>query len=319
MKILFMGTPTAAAVSLQRLIDDGHEIVAVYTQPDRPSGRGNRVQMSAVKELAIERGLTVVQPAKLKPEESKAEFRSVGADVAVVVAYGRILPAAYLDAFKYGAINVHFSLLPKYRGAAPVNWAIVNGEATTGVTTINMDVGLDTGDILIQSEAAIGAAESSVQLMDQLAVLGAETLANTLTQLDSLVPEPQDHKSATFAPIMKKADGQIDWSMSAIEVERRIRGFQPFPSSFSYIDCSRVTFFAGKAMDLDSDEKVGAILSSSNGELVVKCGSHTAISILELQLEGKRRVGCQDAINSGKFAVGKVFGGIELRCQTKFR
>lgn len=311
MKILFMGTPNAAAVSLQRLIDDGHEIVAVYTQPDRPSGRGNRVQMSAVKELAIKYGLTVVQPLKLKPKEAIAEFSSFAADVTVVVAYGRILPVEYLTAFEYGAINVHFSLLPKYRGAAPVNWAIVNGESVTGVTTMNMDVGLDTGDVLIQRETAIGETENAIELMDRLAVLGAETLAETLAQLDSLVPESQKHDDATLAPIMKKSDGEIDWSLPANEIERRIRGFQPFPSSFSYLDGLRVTLFSGAVVDHASEATVGTIVTSGNGQLVVQCGLGTAIRIIELQVEGKRRVGCQDAINSGKFSVGKVFGNVE--------
>src|SRR4051812_10596818 len=171
MKIVFMGTPKAAATSLERLIDDGHEIVAVYTQPDRPSGRGKKVSFSPVKELALRNDLPVLQPSKIKTDETLSTFLSHNADVVVVVAYGRILPAPLLGAFHYGSLNVHFSLLPKYRGAAPVNWAIVNGEAKTGVTVMQMDEGLDTGNILLQRSAEIGRNENAIELMDKLAGL----------------------------------------------------------------------------------------------------------------------------------------------------
>src|SRR6476619_5358106 len=170
MKIVFMGTPAAAARSLERLIDDGHEIAAVYTQPDRPSGRGNKIVFSPVKDVAIAAGLPVVQPTKIKTPEAAEEFRAFNADVAVVVPYGRILPEAFLNAFPRGAINVHFSLLPKYRGAAPVNWAIVNGETETGVTTMLMDVGLDTGPMLLQETTKIGDNETAAELMNRLSV-----------------------------------------------------------------------------------------------------------------------------------------------------
>ena len=170
-----MGTPQAAAASLERLLSDGHEIAAVYTQPDRPSGRGNKITFSPVKQVALDRGLPVLQPTKIRTPEAIEEFRSFKADVAVVVAYGRILPDTFLTAFPKGAINVHFSLLPKYRGAAPVNWAIVNGETKSGVTTMSMDAGLDTGDILLQRETSIGDDETSVELMERLSVVGAGT------------------------------------------------------------------------------------------------------------------------------------------------
>src|SRR6478735_1386336 len=180
MKIVFMGTPQAAVPSLERILSAGYEVAAVYTQPDRPSGRGNRVTFSPVKQFAVEHELPVFQPIKLRTDEAAAEFRSHAADLAVVVAYGRILPDSFLQAFPGGAINVHFSLLPKFRGAAPVNWAIVNGETETGVTTMKMDAGLDTGDILLQQSTAIGSDETAIALMERLSVVGAELLSETL-------------------------------------------------------------------------------------------------------------------------------------------
>ncbi|MEQ1646360.1 MAG: methionyl-tRNA formyltransferase, partial [Pyrinomonadaceae bacterium] len=232
MKIVFMGTPQAAVPSLARIIADGHEIVAVYSQPDRPSGRGNKITYSPVKQCAIDHGITVQQPVKVRTHEALELFSSHNADVAVVVAFGRILPETFLTAFPRGAINVHFSLLPKYRGAAPVNWAIVNGEKETGVTTMQMDVGLDTGAMLLQRATPIGERENSLELMERLSFVGAELLSETLARLDSLTPIQQDHNAATLAPIMKREDGVIEWNMAASEIVNRVRGFQPFPSSF---------------------------------------------------------------------------------------
>lgn len=297
----------AAAVSLRRLIDDGHEIAAVYTQPDRPAGRGNKLTTSPVKELALEQGIEVLQPEKIRTEEAIEQFRSFSADVAVVVAYGRILPKDYLTAFPHGAINVHFSLLPKYRGAAPVNWVIVNGEAKTGVTTMRMDEGLDTGDILEQVESPIGERENAIDLMARLGELGAETISNTLSRLNDLSPVQQDHSAMTLAPIMKKSDGQIDWTMSATEIERRIRGFQPFPSSFTSLDGQRVVMYSAFEEALEQDADAGTIIEAKS-RLVVKCGGDTQLVVDELQMEGKRRMPARDVLNSGKIAVGQRFG-----------
>src|SRR5437764_1118212 len=226
MNVVFMGTPQAAVPSLARLIGDGHRLVAVYTQPDRPSGRGNKIVFSPVKEFALQHGIAVHQPTKIKTPEALAELKSHAADLAVVVAYGRILPESFLNAFPKGAINVHFSLLPKYRGAAPVNWAIVNGATETGVTTMRMDEGLDTGDILLPKSTAIGPTETAMDLMERLSFLGAETLAESACGLHSITPKPQDNSAATFAPVLKREDGLIDWSMSAGAIANRIRGFQ---------------------------------------------------------------------------------------------
>jgi len=302
-----MGTPQAASVSLERLIDDGHEVAAVYTQPDRPSGRGNKLTASPVKELALSRGLEIQQPTKLKIDETIDAFRSYQADAAVVVAYGRILPQVYLDAFRYGAINVHFSLLPKYRGAAPVNWAIVNGEQETGVTTIKMDAGLDTGDILLQRSIAIGQKENAIELMHQLSVLGAGLISETLAGMDHIQPVKQDDSMATFAPIMKKEDGLIDWQRSAEEIERRVRGFQPFPSSYTFYEGTRWTIWNADVRRNPHGAPAGAILAADS-ELTIACGKDTALSVVEIQPEGKRRMSVRDLLNGAKIDVGRVLG-----------
>src|SRR5229473_5496446 len=206
MRIVFMGTPESAVPSLRRLLDDGHEIVAVWTQPDRPAGRGNKLHQSAVKDFASQRNLTIHQPFKIKTEEAKALFSSHNADAAIVVAYGRILPAEFLRVPRLGCINVHFSLLPKYRGAAPVNWAIVNGEKRTGVTTMFIEEQLDSGPILLQRETEIGAEETAPQLMKRLAGMGAELLSETLSQLNTITPRAQRDEEATLAPILRRKD-----------------------------------------------------------------------------------------------------------------
>ena len=222
-----MGTPEAAVPTLRQVLNNGHEVVAVWTQPDKPSGRGNKIAFSPVKEFALSRGLSVFQPARIKNDEVKQLFASHDADVAVVVAYGRILPDEFLRAPRRGCINVHFSLLPLYRGAAPTNWAIVNGETQTGVTTMFIEPTLDTGPILLQRKTPIGDKETAPELMQRLADIGAELLGETLARLDDLTPRPQREADATFAPVLNKEDGLINWSHSAFDIERRIRGFQP--------------------------------------------------------------------------------------------
>lgn len=304
-----MGTPAAAVPSLERLISAGHDIAAVYTQPDRPSGRGKRISMPAVKEYALGRGLSVMQPLKIKTPEALETFRSHGADAAIVVAYGRILPTAFLEMYPKGAINLHFSLLPKYRGAAPVNWAIVNGDNVSGVTTMKMDAGLDTGDILLQSETAIGSDENAVELMDRLSHLGAELLIETLDGIDSIVPRPQDESMATYAPLLHKEDGRIDWTMSAAKIVDRIRGFQPFPTSFTTFRNQRLTVWKARASNAApplAGSAAGTICEAAGEALKVVCGEGSIIEITELQPEGKRRMTAADFINGSRPAVGEI-------------
>ena len=309
MKIVFMGTPHAAAASLDRLVRDSHEIVSVYTQPDRPAGRGNRIAYSPVKQYAIDKGLKLRQPTKIRTAEALAELQADEADVAVVVAYGRILPATFLNAFPMGAINVHFSLLPKFRGAAPVNWAIVHGERTTGVTTMRMDEGLDTGPILLQRETEIGDDETSIELMERLAMLGADLLSETLRRYTDLTPIVQDELEANYAPIMKKEDGLISWMLNARQITDRVRGFQPFPTAFTYFREKKLTIWKCRnAMQTGQDWAVGQIVAAESDVLCVKCGGDTYLCIEELQLEGKRRVSARDFINGVRPLLGETLG-----------
>lgn len=313
-----MGTPAVAAVSLQRLMDYGHEVLGVYTQPDRPSGRGNKIAFSPVKELAVREGLRLFQPAKIRTPEALEEFRSLSADIAVVVAYGRILPDGFLSAFPRGAVNLHFSLLPKYRGAAPVNWAIVNGETVTGVTTIRMDAGLDTGDILLSRKTAIGPQETAVELMERLGLLGADVLSETLDNFDAITPLPQDGGDATFAPLMKREDGLIDWHLTAEEIANRVRGFQPFPGTFTFMDERKVSIWSARPSVFmqHSSNVPGLIVSAGEGKLIVAAGSATFLQIDEVQFEGKKRMPVRDALNGPYFVEGERFSSENLSRST---
>ncbi len=303
-----MGTPQAAVPSLARLLEDGHKIVAVYTQPDRPAGRGNKIVNSPVKQFAIENDLPVLQPQKIKTSEAVETFRSHDADVAVVVAYGRILPQSFIEAFHRGAINVHFSLLPKYRGAAPVNWAIANGETETGVTTMQMDAGLDTGEILMQRSTNIATDETAIDIMTRLSMIGAELISETMANLDVLKPQPQDDGLATFAPIMRREDGLIDWQMSATETVNRVRAFQPFPTAFTAVGDVKLTIWKAVVSDARCDTTAGEIIEANGDSLLVACGGGTTLRILEVQPEGKRRMAVRDFINGFKPKVGSSLG-----------
>ncbi|MGI8495158.1 MAG: methionyl-tRNA formyltransferase [Pyrinomonadaceae bacterium] len=310
MKIVFMGTPQAAVPSLEKLLSDGHEIIAVWTQPDKPAGRGNKLRASPVKEFALANDLKVYQPAKIKTRESLELFRSHQADVAVVVAYGRILPESFLNSFPKGAINLHFSLLPEYRGAAPVNWAIAGGETQSGVTTMKMDVGLDTGDVLQQLETEISDGETAIELMSRLSISGADLLSQTLLKYDELIPKPQDDAKATFAPIMQKSDGLIDWNLKASEINRRIRGFQPFPTSFTVFQNKKLTIWKAGKMENGKwkMENAGTIVEINKDDFVVACGHQTFLKILELQVEGKKRMAVRDFLNGSKIEIGEKLG-----------
>lgn len=309
MRIVFMGTPQAAVPSLEKIIADGHEVVAVWTQPDRPSGRGNKLTAPPVKVCASQHNLPVFQPSKIKTAETLELFQSANADIAVVVAYGRILPETFLKSFPAGCLNVHFSLLPKYRGAAPVNWVIVNGETKAGVTTMQMDVGLDTGDILLQRETEIESEENSVELMQRLSFFGADLLSETLKHLDKLAQIPQNHELATFAPIMKKEDGLIDWNLSSKQISNRVRGFQPFPSSYTFYQGKKLTILKAKTSDFESDEILcGSILHAKGDLLLVSCGENSVLQIDELQLEGKNRMKTRDFLNGVKMQIGEQLG-----------
>ncbi|HKV35147.1 MAG TPA: methionyl-tRNA formyltransferase [Pyrinomonadaceae bacterium] len=309
MRIVFMGTPQAAVPTLRRCVEDGHEVVAVWTQPDRPSGRGNKVTFSPVKEFAVAQNIPVHQPQKIKIDETKQLFASHDADVAVVVAYGRILPEEFLRAPARGCINVHFSLLPRYRGAAPANWAIVNGDKETGVTTMFMEPTLDTGPILLQHATDIGETETAPELMQRLSETGAEVLSETLARLDELTPQPQDHTQATFAPIIKKEDGLIDWSRPAAVIERAIRGFQPWPTAYTTYNSKGLTIWeAQPLLVMSPGVQPGEVVVALRDELVIQCGNQTALRVLEVQPEARKRLAARDFINGMRVKIGDRFG-----------
>lgn len=309
MRIVFMGTPESAVPSLRRLIDDGHELVAVWTQPDRPAGRGKKLHQSPVKQLALEKDLSIHQPAKIKTTEAKELFASHRADVAVVVAYGKILPAEFLNAPQHGCVNVHFSLLPKYRGAAPVNWAIVNGETETGVTTMQIVEELDAGAILLQQATNIEPDETTPKLMSRLAGMGADLIGETLRTLNDIHPRPQFDAEASFAPMLKREDGLIDWSMDAFGIERRVRGFQPWPNAYTILRSQRLIIWEAKTEWIEQLQfPPGLIIEATGDRLTIACGEGTAVRVFELQIEGGRRMAARDFMNGAHLQVGQLLG-----------
>jgi methionyl-tRNA formyltransferase len=307
MRIVFMGTPESAMPSLRRLVDDGHEIVAVWTQPDKPAGRGKKLQASPVKQFALENNLPIHQPAKIKIPEAKELFSSHNADVAVVVAYGKILPQEFLEAPRHGCVNVHFSLLPKYRGAAPVNWAIVNDEKETGVTTMRIVQELDAGPVLLQRATKIEADETAPQLLSRLGDMGAELISATLSNLDNIPAKPQSDSEATLAPIMKREDGLIDWSLDSFAIERRVRGLQPWPNAYTEFRSRRLIVWEAKSEWIEQLQfQPGQVLEATRDRLIVACGEGTALRLTEVQLENSRRMSARDFLNGNQIKPGEV-------------
>ena len=303
-----MGTPEAAVPSLRRVAEAGHEVVAVWTQPDKPSGRGNKVTSPPVKMAAQLLGFPVHQLAKIKTSEAKDLFASHDADLAIVVAYGKILPAEFLTAPKRGCINVHFSLLPHYRGAAPVNWAIVKGERQTGVTTMVIEEELDSGPILLQKSTDIGETETAPQLMLRLADMGAELLSETLKDLDDLTPRPQQHELASFAPVLRRTDGLIDWSQNASDIERMVRGFQPWPNAHTKGSEGRLILWKTETRSTtNAAAKPGEIVAAAGDDLIVKCGERSELRVIEIQPEAKRRMLVRDYLNGAHLSPGMRF------------
>jgi len=309
MRIVFMGTPESAVPSLRRLLDDGHEIAAVWTQPDKPAGRGNKLHQSPVKEFASQHNLTIHQPFKIKTEEAKTLFASHNADAAIVVAYGKILPAEFLNAPRRGCLNVHFSLLPKYRGAAPVNWAIVNGEKETGVTTMRIVEELDAGPVLLQQATEIHEYETAPELLTRLAEIGAELLSETLARLDGIQAQPQRDQESTLAPILKRENGLIDWETDAFAIERRVLGFQPWPNAYTSLRSQRLIVWKAAPEWIEQLAfPPGQIIEARGDRLIIACGDRTALRILELQTEGGRPLSARDFLNGAHLKVGEVLG-----------
>ncbi len=307
MRIVFMGTPDFAVPALQRLIDDGHEILAVYSQPDKPQGRHFTLTPPPVKVLAQQNDIAVYQPETLKSADVQARLAALAPELIVVAAYGKLLPQAVLDIPPKGCINVHGSLLPKYRGAAPIQWAVINNEPVTGVTIMQMAQGLDTGDMLLQRETPIGESETAGELFERIAALGAGALSQAISQLDALAPVPQDDALACWSPPLTKADGEIIWSQDAKAVYARIRGVTPWPGA--------CTLFNGKRLKIHRAaliENNGIKISAAPGELlddkrlIIACGSGT-LELLEVQLEGAKRIAAADFIRGQRLTLGKLF------------
>jgi methionyl-tRNA formyltransferase len=310
-KIIFAGTPDFAAAHLRALIDCGqHEIVAVYTQPDRPAGRGKKLTASAVKQLASEQGLTVLQPPSLKEADAQQQLASFAADLMIVVAYGLILPQAVLDTPRLGCINVHGSLLPKWRGAAPIQRAVEAGDNETGICIMQMDAGLDTGPVISVARCAIEATDTSGSVYQKLSALGAPTLLAALEKLASgvAVAEQQDDSQSTYASKIDKAEALIDWATPAETLARKVRAFNPFPATFSHIGGERVKIWAASANNVDSGQAVGAIVAASDQGILVQTASGQLL-ISEIQLAGKSKMPVSELLKSKAelFAAGQSF------------
>jgi methionyl-tRNA formyltransferase len=307
-RIVFFGTPTFALPTLQTLFERPDEVVAVVTQPDREKGRGRRVVFSPVKELALRHRLTLLQPQRVKEELFQEALIGLHPDLVVVVAFGQILPKSILNIPKYGAINIHASLLPKYRGAAPIAWAILNGEKVTGITAMAMDEGMDTGDILLQMETTIGNEEMCETLHDRLASLGAQLLNRTLEKMKagSIHPIPQDHSKATYAPPLKKEDGHIDWKKGANEINRQVRAFNPWPGAFTKLGDKWLKIYKGEIRERPLTGKAGAVVWVGSDFIEVETGKDS-FRIKEVQLEGRRRMTIRDFLSGHPIPVGTVF------------
>ncbi len=310
MRLVFLGTPPFAVPSLRRLSAGGHDIAAVYTQPDRPRGRGGEMAAPAVKRAALELKLPVRQPERIRAPEIVAELEALRPEAIVVVGYGQILPQSVIDIPPHGAVNVHASLLPRYRGAAPIQWAIARGETVTGVTTMRIDAGLDTGDILLARDTPIGPEETAVELGERLAAMGAELLMETLEGLAAgkVEPRKQDHALATYAPMLKKEDGWIDWSRPAREIYNKVRGFVPWPGSYTRFRGLRLHIWRARLAEGESAAAPG-VVSLSGRRLLVGCGDRAYLEPLEVQLEGRKKMAIADFVNGQRLEEGEALGG----------
>lgn len=306
MRLVFLGTPAFAVPTLERIVEAGHQVTAVLTQPDRPRGRGQQLAASPVKEAALRLGIPLFQPERVRRPEAVDYLRGLAAEAMVVVGYGQIIPQNVIDLAPLGIINVHASLLPKYRGAGPIQWAIVNGETRTGVTTMRIDAGLDTGDMLLKRETEIGPEENAVELGKRLAVMGADLLVETLAGLaaGTIRPEKQDSAAATHAPLIKKEDGQIDWGLPASAIHNRVRGLQPWPGAY--------TAFRGQKLHI-WNSRVAGPSRGVPGTLVtlkpptIACGDGS-LELVEVQSEGRKRLPAADFANGQRLAENEMLG-----------
>lgn len=306
MRLVYLGTPRFAVPTLERIVQAGHQVVAVVTQPDRPRGRGQQFAPPPVKEAALLLGLPLYQPERVRRPEAVEFLRGLEAEAMVVVGYGQIIPQVVIDLAPRGIINVHASLLPKYRGAGPIQWAIVKGETRTGVTTMRIDAGLDTGDMLLKRETEIGENENAIELGERLSLMGADLLVETLQGLadGTIVPEKQDNAQATLAPLLKKEDGLIDWTRPAWDIHNQVRGLQPWPGA--------QTTFRGQPLQIWKT-KLLATGSATPGSLVsikpliVSCGS-SGLELVEVQQQGRKRMSGADFANGQRLSENEILG-----------
>ena len=309
MKVIFMGTPDFAVGALDAIVEAGHEVALVVTQEDKPKGRGKEIQFTPVKEAAIKHGIEVYQPHRVKNEEAVAKLREYNADVFVVAAYGQILSKELLDMPKYGCVNIHASLLPKYRGAAPIQWSIIDGEKVTGVTTQMMAEGIDTGDILDVIEVEIDKEETGGSLFDKLTVAGSEVILTTLKKLEdgTVTRTPQDHSKSTYAKMLDKKLGNIDFSMTAEQIERLIRGLNPWPSAYTMYKGKTLKVWKADVIDKEYEGELGQLVDKTKNAVIVKTGKG-ALAITELQLEGKKRMTTEAFLCGAGFELGEILG-----------
>jgi methionyl-tRNA formyltransferase len=310
LRIVFCGTPQFAVPPLQFLLQQtDFEVAGVFTQPDRPRGRGQEVSFSAVKEAALSRNLPVFQPAKIRAPEAEEQVRSLAPDAVVIVAYGQIIPARLLSIPRLGWINLHASLLPKYRGAAPTNWAIAKGESVTGNTTMRIDAGMDTGDMLLQQELTISPDETAPELAARLSQAGAGLLAESLRGLNEgrITPRQQDHETASLAPLLKREDGEIDWTRGAPEIYNRMRGFTPWPGAYTEFRGQTCHLLGRPVPGEASNEEPGTLLALRSALRVV-CGAATILELSHVKVEGRKQISAMEFARGARLHVGERFG-----------
>lgn len=310
MKVIFMGTPDFSVGILDKLIESGHEITLAVTQPDKPKGRGKSMQFPPVKEAALEHGIEVYQPKRVREPECIEYLKRYEADVIVVAAFGQILPKEILSLPRFCCVNVHASLLPKYRGASPIQWAVINGEEVTGVTTMRMDVGLDTGDMILKEEVTLDKEETGGSLFDRLAQTGAELCVKTLEAIEqgTATYTPQNHEEATYTTIIKKQLGKIDWTKPAVELERLIRGLNPWPSAYTSLDGKTLKIWKASVKENGSEiSKAGTVVRVDKGSFEVQTGDGILVPC-EVQLEGKKRMTTDAFLRGYHLEEGTILG-----------
>ena len=307
MKIIFMGTPDFSVGTLEALIEAGHEVVLAVTQPDKPKGRGKEMQFTPVKECAIKHNIPVFQPRKVRELECVETLRSYQADIMVVIAFGQIMPKEILEMTPYGCVNIHASLLPKYRGAAPLQWSIIDGETITGVTTMQMDVGLDTGDMLLKTEVPIDRKETYGSIHDKLASAGAKLCVETLIGLENktIVSEAQGDTPTPYAKMIHKQMGDIDWSQDAVVIERLIRGLNPWPSAYTNWKDKILKIWDAEVLEEDTQQPVGSIVAVDKASFSVQTGNGV-LQIAELQMQGKKRMDAGAFLRGYQMQVGDL-------------